>query len=108
MNDQKETRYPQVLLLGNGINRMNGGESWNDFLRAIATKKEIIDGTIPVESLNCPEPLKAILVTEDHVDVAMREYCGKIAFQQQTRQARDTYQKLLTLGFDEILTTNYT
>lgn len=108
MNDQRENDYPQVLLLGNGINQMNGGGSWNDFLRAIATKKEIIDGTIPVESLNCPEPLKAILVTEDHVDVAMREYCGKIAFQQQTRQARDTYQRLLTLGFDEILTTNYT
>lgn len=108
MKEHKENTYPQVLLLGNGINQLNGGASWNDFLRAIATKKEIVNGIISVEDLKCPEPLKAILVTEDHVDVAMRDYCSRIAFQGQSEQVCKLYRKLLTIGFDDVLTTNYT
>ena len=108
MKERKENTYPQVLLLGNGLNQLNGGVSWNDFLRAIATKKEIIDGIVLVDDLKCPEPLKAILVTEDHVDVAMRDYCNKIAFQEQSELVCKLYKKLLTIGFDDVLTTNYT
>ena len=108
MEEGKAYCNPQVLLLGNGINQLNGGVSWNDFLREIATKKEIVDGVIPVEALTCPEPLKAILVTEDHVDVAMQDYCNRIAFREQTEQVCVLYKKLLSLGFDDVLTTNYT
>lgn len=108
MENKIETRYPQVLLLGNGINQLGGGGSWSDFLRAIATKAEIVNGKISVDDLKCPEPLKAILVTDDHVDVAMRKYCGKIAFSERSEQAQRIFQKLLTMGFDDILTTNYT
>lgn len=108
MEEKQENGFPQVLLLGNGINQLNGGASWNDFLRAIATKQEIVDGIISVEALKCPETLKAILVTEDHVDVAMQDYCNRIAFQEQSEQVCVLYKKLLTLGFDDVLTTNYT
>ena len=108
MIENKLDNYPQILLLGNGINQSYGGVSWSDFLRAIATKEEIKDGTISIDDLKCPEPLKAILVTNDHVDVAMRDYCSKIACREQTIQEREIYHKLLTMGFDDILTTNYT
>lgn len=106
MENREENSYPQVLLLGNGINQMNGGISWSGFLRTLATRKEIKNGEISVENLHCPEPLKAILVTDDHVDVALKEYW-------ENYQPGDTgdislLRKILSIGFDDILTTNYT
>ena len=108
MSQEKEQKHLQVLLLGNGINQLNGGKSWNEFLRDITTKQEILDGIIQLEKLQCPEPLKAILVTEDHIDVAMKNYCKKIAFEKQSPQICEIYKTILTMGFDDILTTNYT
>ena len=105
---RERKRHSSSFVVGQWHQQLNGGASWNDFLRAIATKKEIVDGIISVDDLKCPEPLKAILVTEDHVDVAMQDYCNRIAFQEQSEQACKIYKKLLTLGFDDVLTTNYT
>ena len=102
----KEKAYPNVLLLGNGINQSYGGISWNDFLRAIATKEEIINGKISINNLTCPEPLKAILVTDDHVDVALKKYWE--AYHPQDEAPPDIYQQIFSCGFDDILTTNYT
>lgn len=99
---------PQVLLLGNGLNQIDGGLSWSNFLRSIATKEEIADGTIDIDKLKCPEPLKAILVTEDHIDTAMREACKEMQSFIPSGNARNLYQKILALGLDDILTTNYT
>ena len=106
MKNRKENGYPQVLLLGNGINQLNGGVSWYDFLHTLATKKEIKDGEILVEDLRCPEPLKAILVTNDHVDVALKEYWKK--YQPGITGDISLLLKILSIGFDDILTTNYT
>lgn len=97
---------PQVLLLGNGINQSYGGVSWGDFLSAIATKEEIINGTVSIKDLKCPEPLKAILVTNDHIDVALKEYWE--TYQPKDETPPDIYQQILSCGFDDILTTNYT
>lgn len=98
-------RIPQVLLYGNGINQLGGGLSWNMFLEQIADDSEMKE---KIKELDCPEPLKAILVTRDHVDVAMKNYCKEIAFQEPTGDAREMCKKILEIGFDEILTTNYT
>lgn len=33
--------YPQLILLGNGINRAYSGGSWNDMLRAITQREDL-------------------------------------------------------------------
>ena len=96
---------PQILLLGNGILQAFGGESWNAFLSSITKRQDLPS---PNE-INCPEPLKAILVTGDNVDVAMKEKCAEILQRDMISDELVSYlRELMKLGFDHIFTTNYT
>lgn len=99
-------KRPKVLLLGNGILQTFGGESWSAFLESIKRRNDISGD---LSKINCPEPLKAILVTNDQVDVAMKDKCKKI-FEQGNISAElaTVLQQLLSMDFDYILTTNYT
>ena len=66
----EETRArPQVLLLGNGVNRAFGGGSWGQLIRDISC-----NGSLPEDCvLHLPMPLRAILVTGDTVGVQLRQ-----------------------------------
>lgn len=98
---------PQVLLLGNGLNRAYNGDSWAKFLNSISDREEKCD------DLLSPMPLRAIFLTNDKVD-------GKLKSRKKNNPVSDTFGKVedaglakdirrfLSLGFDEILTTNYT
>ena len=92
--EQTMTTYlpkrPQVILLGNGINLAFNGVSWNDLLNSIAVE-EYKD-----KKIDCPMPLKAILVTRDNIDKTLKNH-----IEQHREQA---YGKI---GADHILTTNY-
>ncbi|MDE6725977.1 MAG: SIR2 family protein [Ruminiclostridium sp.] len=94
---------PQILLLGNGINQTFGGCSWDKFLEQIDIRKDKAE-------LKCPEPMKAILVTENAVDVQIKAH-KDIFFSgdnvEMSEEQRSILLKLLTIGFDEVLTTNY-
>lgn len=98
-------RKPQILLLGNGINRAFDSSSWDDLLNSIDRRRERYD----IAGSHVPETLKAILLTEDNVDKALKSKKHELAnlgtekHEQQTRLLR----RLLALPFDEILTTNY-
>ena len=95
----------KILLLGNGLLQSFGGESWKGFLEGIRKR----DDLPPSDKINCPEPLKAILLTNDQVDVAMREKCDKILNGDAiSLNLATTLQRILNMGFDHILTTNYT
>ena len=94
---------PKILLLGNGIIRSFGGGSWNKLLSDISEPH--IDEN-EVESINCPEPLKVILVTNDNVDAILKNNKA-LFFGDMTEQRADILRNLLSLGFDDILTTNY-
>ncbi len=98
-----DIKFPKVLLLGNGINRAFEGDSWENLIASINQNKKIPD----VEKLTSPMPLQAILVTEDNLDVILKnkqtEMFGKIKDNNQ----RATLNDILTMGFDHILTTNY-
>lgn len=100
-----KTRKPQILLLGNGINRAFDSSSWDDLLNSIDRRRERYD----IGGFHVPEALKAILLTEDNVDKALKSKKHELAnlgtenHEQQTRILR----RLLALPFDEILTTNY-
>lgn len=99
-------KKPKVLLLGNGILQAFGGESWNEFLNSINKREDL---SKDLSKLNCPEPLKTILVTNDRVDVAMKEKCRSILRQGGISAELSTVlRKLLSMNFDYILTTNYT
>ena len=94
---------PQVLLLGNGVNRAYGGGSWGQLIRDITVNERIAPGA----DLHLPMPLRAILVTGDTVDVQLRQsgtaLYGKVGDQGHL----EALQELLDLGFDHILTTNF-
>lgn len=95
-------KFPQVLLIGNGINRAFGGDSWTGILKRISKRNDI-----PIDDLKSPMPLQAVLVTNNDIKTALdshkKLFYGSI---NNTRQ-ESAYQSILSLGFDHILTTNY-
>ncbi|MBE6635545.1 MAG: hypothetical protein E7617_05025 [Ruminococcaceae bacterium] len=98
-------RKTKILLLGNGILQAFGGESWNDFLSSICKRSDLPSP----DKIKCPEPLKAILLTGDRVDIAMKEKCADILNRAQISEKLAMFLKtILSLGFDHIFTTNYT
>lgn len=103
----KEYNIPKVLFIGNGILRAFGGESWNKFLASIATYEEYKKEE-NIKKIDCPAPLKAILVTEDKVDSAMREKFKDAERICISEDLKDILYRLMSLEFTHILTTNYT
>ena len=91
---------PQVLLLGNGLNRTFGGNSWTDLMKQISVRSDL------PETLTCPYPLQAVLVTNDHVKKAMEDYRNEF-FGTVNGELQKQLQALLKVAFDDILTTNY-
>lgn len=100
-----KTRRPQVLLLGNGINRAFNSDSWDMLLNSIDCRADKYD----VGKFHCPETLKAVLVTEDSVDKALerkKHTLGDLGTKKPAKQL-ELLRRLLALNFDHILTTNY-
>lgn len=100
-----KSRKPQILLLGNGINRAFNSDSWDDLLNSIDRRRDRYD----IGGLHCPETLKAILITEDNVDKALKNKKDALASlgTEKPEQQMRLLRRLLALPFDEILTTNY-
>ncbi len=94
---------PKVLLLGNGLNRAFGGGSWNKLLSDIS-EPHIEEAE--VNQIDCPEPLKVILVTNDKVDAVLRNH-KDLFFGNMNENKSEILRQILRLGFDDILTTNY-
>ena len=105
----KQGKRPTVLLFGNGPLRAFGGESWDEFLASMRRREDLPQGVEFVKKIKCPEPLKAIIITGDDVDVAMEEKCEDLL--KSPLIGEELYKMLcrfLTVGFDHIITTNYT
>ena len=104
MTDKKT--YPNVLLVGNGINRTYGLSSWDDLLSKIQTKK------LSKEEKECldkiPYPLRPVILTEDNVSNKMKENAEDLCAFKPVDAEVKLIQKFLTLSVDAILTTNYT
>ena len=97
----ESTYVPQVLLLGNGLNRTYGGNSWGKLLSVICEDEDLKEKT-----LYCPYPLQAILVTRDHVKTAIKNHKDEF-YGQVNLSLSFQLHRLLEAGFDDILTTNY-
>lgn len=94
---------PQVLLLGNGVNRAFGGGSWGQLIRDISCNDALPEDCV----LHLPMPLRAILVTGDTVGAQLRNtgdiLYGKLGDEGHT----DMLRELLDMEFDHVLTTNF-
>ena len=102
MTERRNTR-PQVLLLGNGVNRAFGGGSWGQLIRDI-TCNQALPADCP---LHLPMPLRAVLVTGDTVGARLRE-AGEILYGKLGDPGHaDMLKALLEMSFDHILTTNF-
>lgn len=101
---KKQLIYPQVLLLGNGLNRAFGAGDWGNLLKQIHKNPRVT-----YEQLKeLPFPLQAVLATEDHVDVVCKDESMKNQGVLDIEPLRKQMEALLTIPFDHILTTNYT
>ena len=100
---KKPETFPQVLRLGNGINRAYGGGSWDDMLKTITERDDL------PKKLYSPMPLQAILASGDRLSTKLRSKEFKKAWRE--KSIDDEYQNCLTqvlnLPVSEILTTNY-
>lgn len=102
MNKQRE--FPQVLLLGNGLNRAYGAGDWSNLLKQIHNNPRVT-----YEQLKeLPFPLQAVLATEDQVDIVCKDDSMKNQGVIDIEPLRKQMEALLKIPFDHILTTNYT
>ena len=94
--------FPQVLLLGNGINLAYGGVSWKKLMGLIKTRDDL-----SVDDLKAPMPMQAILVTNNNLKDAMKQHSKSFFGEVKTKEQAEVLNQLLNMGFDDILTTNY-
>ena len=92
-----------ILLLGNGINRAYDSHaiSWKNLLEKMTTVKDL------PKHENLPFPLEMVLRTDDHVDEVLTKYNRELYGTVDDEKLRCVLAKVLRMGFDEILTTNY-
>ncbi len=99
-----DRKYPQVLLLGNGLNMAYTGKSWGNVIQELWCNPRVCKEDKMVQQL--PYPLQAVLATDDSVDASLKNY--SIDTITDSPELTKILQSLLCTGFDHILTTNYT
>ncbi len=93
-----------ILFLGNGINRcFQENVSWNDVLSKLSDGKYT---SWELSRMACPAPLKAIIATSDNVNKKLAQ--NKQYFFGTASEEQNVYlRKLFDMGFEDIITTNY-
>ena len=98
----KKANIPQVLFLGNGLNIAFGGISWIKLIETISIRDDFVWDRSEV-----PMPLLAILATNNNIKDALQNHKEFFYGTLQTEEQKAILKTLLTMGFDDILTTNY-
>ena len=107
---------PKVLLLGNGINNWSEYHSWTDLLTDLCDDPKIREYLQSDPSRKTlPMSMQAVLATGDDISGAIKRYSAKHKYQKvnpffgkiTSEKQVTALQKLLSAGFDCILTTNY-
>ncbi len=98
-------KIPTILLVGNGISRAYGAPSWDDLLKKITVDERI---GITQESLNgVPNPLKAVILSDDHLDAKMKEIAEFLLSYTPPEEEQKHWASISSLPIKSILTTNY-
>lgn len=104
--DIPNNERPKVLLLGNGINRAFNYNSWDGLLDVI---KDDARFTKNSTEYNMPMPIKTTMLTKGNVYTAINKNLKHIKNRPEVPlEEKELLQSLCNLGFDFILTTNYT
>ena len=100
-----QRQISNILLLGNGINRcFDNGISWDRLLSEMSDNRYTEDS---IKSLALPSALKAMLVTGDNTEEAIKSHLDSFSMSIAKAQS-ELLNSLFEIGFDEVLTTNYT
>ena len=102
MMNSTANRIPKVLLLGNGLNLAYGS-------RSVSWKNLITEGTdqnVP-DTITVPLSLEVVLRTGNNALEVLRRRRRELYGRVDTDELRTALRELLSMGFDEILTTNY-
>ncbi len=94
------TRFPKILLLGNGILRLYDGGNWDDLLKQIGPKSAMRKDLANIPYAMQPEALCG-------VDVEDVQRKTAAAIHEVDIKKRSILKHILKLPFDAILTTNY-
>ena len=95
--------YPQILLLGNGINRVYESNGWGDLIKKLACNPRIDPKTIEKVAY----PLQVVLATGDKMDSRIKEKKELFYGLESIEHERPLLESVLRIPFDHILTTNY-
>ena len=96
------TRRQRVLLLGNGLNLAYNRKSvsWRHFLDSVSVTN------IP-DIVTLPLSFEVILRTDNQVKATMKERSRMLYGDARSEALQKNLAEILSLGFDEIITTNY-
>ena len=97
---------PDILLLGNGINRAYGFVSREELVRIIRVKEMTEQEESPVTSV--PHPLHPMIPMGDPLSARMKEISHWLSELEVPEEENSTLQDLASVPFDAILTANYT
>ena len=100
---QNNRPFPQVLLLGNGVNRAYGGNDWTKLIKTMKSNPKVRFDDIK----EIPFPLQVILATGNNVDISIKNNQKLFYGTVEIEAVKHPLRRLLEIGFDHILTTNY-
>lgn len=98
-----QRRRPKVLLLGNGLNRVLGGASWQGLLDRINKTQY---STEQVKGM--PFPMQAVLLSNDHIDISLKDMKSELSRCELNPWLAEQLRALLSMPFDCVLTANFT
>ncbi len=100
MNTQ---HIPNVLLLGNGVNQSFEDKSWKKFIGNLSKRKDLPD------TMEISYPLQIILATDNNVENCIADADNKKLLRGniENKEKMDFFHSILDLGFEHIITTNY-
>ena len=96
---------PRVLLIGNGILRAFGGDSWNQLIDDVmkGNKNQREKDAIH----NLPYSLQIVAASDDNVDSTMKDLSAKMIDSNVPNQECEDLIRRMVDGYDCVLTTNY-
>jgi hypothetical protein len=97
---------PDILLLGNGINRAYGFASGDELIRSIQTKE--LTEKVSASLRGVPYPLQPVILTGDHLGTRMKEISRELSELEAPEKEISVLKDFASISFDAILTTNYT
>lgn len=94
-------RIPEVLLLGNGLNQAFHGTEWNALIHKMARQTNL------PEKIDLPYPMQIQLATCGEYAQVLCKWQEELAGLQPQGAFLKWLRQLMGMGFDDILTTNY-